>query len=87
MKLVFAAVRECWLPEVEKPSENPLDAFDEEAASCVSLCHLRTTSRAIGRRWYDETRAAEDTDGVLSTMAVFISLSIACTVEAYEISA
>lgn len=39
-----------WFDEVENPKENPPDDFVEDAASCVSLCHLRTTSRAIGRR-------------------------------------
>ena len=70
------------LPDVENPRENPPDDFVEVAASCVSLCHLRTTSRAIGRRWYEETRAAEETEGFLSTIAVFMTRSILCTVEA-----
>lgn len=39
-------------------------------------------SRAIGRRWYEETSAAEETDGVLSTIAVLILRSMACTVDA-----
>jgi hypothetical protein len=34
----------------EKPRENPPEDFVEEAASCVSLCHLRTTSRAMGNK-------------------------------------
>ena len=70
------------LPDAENPRENPPDDFVEVAASCVSLCHLRTTSRAIGRRWYEETRAAEETEGFLSTIAVFITRSILWTVEA-----
>jgi hypothetical protein len=40
-----------WLWELEEKPRNPVDDFDDEAASCVSLCHLRTTSRAMGRRW------------------------------------
>lgn len=36
----------------------------------------------MGRRWYDETRAAEETEGILSTIAVLRFLSIACTVDA-----
>ena len=79
---MFAAASECWLPEVENPRENPPDDLDEDAASCVSLCHRRTTSFAIGRRWYEETKAAEETEGVLSTIAVLMSRSIACTVDA-----
>jgi hypothetical protein len=39
-----------WPPEEENPRENPPDDFVDVAASCVSLCHLRTTSRAMGRR-------------------------------------
>jgi hypothetical protein len=70
-------------PEVENPREKPWEDFVELAASCVSPCHLRTTSRAIGRRWYEETRAAEETDGFLSTIAVFMTRSILCTVEAW----
>jgi hypothetical protein len=66
----------------ENPRENPPPDFVDVAASCVSLCHLRTTSRAMGRRWYDETRAAEETDGFLSTIAVFITRSMLWTVEA-----
>lgn len=65
-----------WLADEENPKENPPDDFVEVAASCVSLCHLRTTSRAIGRRWYDDTRAAEETEGFLSTIAVFMTRSI-----------
>ena len=72
----------CWLPEVEKPREKLLEDLDEEAASCVSLCHRLTTSRAIGRRWYDETSAADETEGFLSTMEVLMGRSIACTVVA-----
>ena len=82
MKLVLLGWKDCWLPDVEKPSEKLDDCFDEDAASCVSLCHLRTTSRAMGRRWYEDTRAAEETEGVLSTMAVLINRSIAWTVVA-----
>ena len=43
-------------------------------------------SRAIGRRWYEETSAAEETDGTLSTMAVLMLRSIACTVDACDVS-
>lgn len=68
-----------WPPE-EKPRENPPPDFAEAAASWVSLCHRFTTSLAIGRRWYEDTRAADDTEGFLSTMAVFITRSIDCTV-------
>jgi hypothetical protein len=39
----------------------------------------------MGSRWYDETNAAEETDGVLSTIAVFMSLSIAWTVVAWYV--
>lgn len=39
-------------------------------------------SRAIGRRWYEDTRAAEETEGVLSTIAVLMFRSIAWTVDA-----
>jgi len=77
----------CWLPEVENPREKPPDDFEEDAASCVSLCHLLTTSRAKGSKWYEETSAAEETDGFLSTIAVLIGRSIACTVVAYHGSA
>jgi hypothetical protein len=66
----------------EKPSEKPPEDLTLAAASCVSLCHRRTTSFAIGRRWYEETRAAEETEGFLSTIAVFITRSIDCTVVA-----
>ena len=81
MKLVFAAARVC-PPDPPNPRENPPDDLAEEAASCVSLCHLLTISFATGRRWYEDTSAAEDTDGVLSTMAVLMFLSMACTVDA-----
>ena len=81
MKCVLGC-KACWLPEVEKPSEKPPEDLDDDAASWVSLCHLLTTSRAIGSRWYEETRAAEDTEGFLSTIAVLIGRSIACTVVA-----
>jgi hypothetical protein len=30
----------------------------------------------MGRRWYEDMRAAEETEGFLSTMAVFITRSI-----------
>jgi hypothetical protein len=40
-----------WLLDVEKPREKPPEDLLEAAASCVSLCHRRTTSFAIGRRW------------------------------------
>jgi hypothetical protein len=73
-----------WLEEVENPKEKPPDDLVELAASCVSLCHLRTTSRAIGRRWYEDTKPAEDTEGFLSTIAVFMTRSILWTVEPYE---
>jgi hypothetical protein len=53
-----------------------------EAASAASDCHLRTTSFATGRRWYAETRAAEATEGFLSTMHVLTRRSMAWTVEA-----
>jgi hypothetical protein len=33
MKFVFEAASECWLPEVEKPRENPPEDFAEDAAS------------------------------------------------------
>lgn len=39
------------LPEDEKPREKPPEDLLLAAASWVSLCHLRTTSRAMGRRW------------------------------------
>jgi hypothetical protein len=65
------------LPEEdEKPRENPPDDLVLAAASWVSLCQRRTTSRAMGSRWYDETRAEEDTDGFLSTIAVFMTRSM-----------
>jgi hypothetical protein len=70
------------LEEDEKPREKPPDDLVEAAASWVSDCHLRTTSLAIGRRWYEDTRAADDTEGFLSTMAVFITRSIDWTVVA-----
>lgn len=70
------------MPDDEKPSEKPPEDFVEVAASWVSLCHLRTTSRAIGRRWYADTSAAAETDGLLSTMAVFMTRSMLCTVVA-----
>lgn len=76
-----------WLLEVENPREKPPEDLLEAAASWVSLCHRRTTSLAMGRRWYDETRAAEDTEGFLSTIAVFITRSIDCTVVAFTVSA
>lgn len=71
-----------WVPDDEKPSEKPPEDLVDVAASCVSLCHLRTTSLAIGRRWYEETSAAAETDGFLSTIAVFMTRSILCTVVA-----
>jgi hypothetical protein len=76
-----------WLLEVENPREKPPEDLLEAAASWVSLCHRRTTSLAIGRRWYEETRAAEDTEGFLSTIAVFITRSIDWTVVAFTVSA
>ncbi len=72
-----------WLLDVENPKENPPEDLVELAASCVSLCHLLTTSFAIGSRWYEEIKAAEETEGFLSTIAVFITRSILCTVDAY----
>jgi hypothetical protein len=60
----------------EKPRENPPDDLVLAAASWVSLCHRLTTSRAIGRRWYDDTRAEDDTEGFLSTIAVFMTRSM-----------
>ncbi|KAH3664606.1 hypothetical protein OGATHE_003421 [Ogataea polymorpha] len=48
-----------------------------EMASCVSLVHLLTTSLATGNRWYDETKAADETFGFLSTTQFFIALSAA----------
>ena len=39
----------------------------------------------MGSRWYEETRAAEDTEGFLSTMAFLIERSIACTVVACQL--
>lgn len=86
MKLVLGC-KECWLPEVVKPREKLPDDLDDDAASCVSLCHLFMKSRAIGRRWIEETRAAEDTEGFLSTIAVLMSLSIAWTLVAWLMSA
>ena len=71
-----------WLLDEENPSEKPPDDLEAAAASWVSLCQRLTTSLAMGKRWYEETRAAEDTDGFLSTMAVFITRSIDCTVVA-----
>ena len=38
----------------------------------------------MGSRWYDETRAADETEGFLSTIAVLMDRSIAWTVVAYE---
>lgn len=76
MKWVLGC-RACAEPEVENPKENDEDDLEDDAASCVSLCHLLTMSRAMGRRWYEETIAADDTDGFLSTIAVLIGLSIA----------
>jgi hypothetical protein len=73
--------------EEEKPREKPPDDLVLAAASWVSLCHLRTTSFAIGRRWYDDTRAADDTEGFLSTIAVFMTRSMDWTVVAYRRSA
>lgn len=70
----------CELPP--NPPKNPPPDLLPEAASAASDCHLRTTSFATGRRWYDETSAAEDTEGFLSTMHVLTRRSIACTVEA-----
>ncbi len=64
------------------PSEKPDDDLALAAASWVSPCQRRTTSRAIGRRWYDDTSAADDTDGFLSTMAVFMTRSVDWTVVA-----
>lgn len=72
------------LPEDdENPKEKPPDDLVLAAASWVSLCHRLTTSRAIGRRWYADTRAEDDTDGLLSTMAVFITRSMDWTVVAW----
>lgn len=71
------------LPD-EKPREKPPPDLAEAAASWVSLCQRRTTSLAMGSRWYDETRAAEETEGFLSTMAVFMTRSMDWTVEAWE---
>lgn len=68
------------LDEDEKPKEKPLEDLVDAAASCVSDCQRRTTSLAMGRRWYDETRAADETEGFLSTMAVFITRSMDWTV-------
>jgi hypothetical protein len=68
----------------EKPRENPPDDLVLAAASWVSLCHRLTTSRAIGRRWYDDTRAEDDTEGFLSTIAVFMTRSMDWTVVAWE---
>jgi hypothetical protein len=48
--------------------------------SCASLAQRRTTSLARGKRWYEETRAADETGGDLSTMAVLMRRSIAWTV-------
>jgi anti-sigma factor RsiW len=73
----------CWAPEDaadEKPKKLVGCLDDEVTASWVSLCQRRTTSRAIGRRWYDETRAADATAGFLSTMAVLMTRSTDWTV-------
>src|SRR3569833_2282008 len=70
------------LEDDEKPSEKPPDDLVLPAASWVSLCHRRTTSFAMGRRWYEDTSAAEDTEGFLSTIAVFITRSMDWTVVA-----
>jgi len=55
-------------------------ALAEMIESCVSLAQRRTTSLARGNRWYEDTSAAEETGGDLSTMAVLINRSIAWTV-------
>ncbi len=50
-------------------------------ASWTSLAHRRTTSLVTGKRWYEETSAAEEMEGLRSTMAVLKYLSIPCTIE------
>lgn len=73
-----------WPPDPEKPREKPEEDLVEAAASCVSLCQRLTTSFAMGRRWYEETRAADETEGFLSTIAVFITRSMDWTVVAWS---